>query len=593
MSVCARATAGSGYEKNLGIMDTQRFKSVMGILFGGELTGHTLQSICMYYGTGGLDAGGVDHVSVLWKKFSIDFDNVPLFQEPEMPVDPELMAALRAMRSEATHKRLDMTDAFEEYSGTLQEKNTGIMSKNRFRSTMGTLFRGRLNQDVLNAICIHCTHHCHTAALHPQHGRSHAAHTPLARRLHAAGAVPTAARAPPHVRCLHAAARTPLAPHPRLVNAAARRLLARAVLSLTLVRLAACVSARASRCVRAAADGVGDPDPRERGSFTKVRWKQFAIDFDNIPPPPPPPLPDPSPEIVEAMRGMNVYANLNGIDLANDFEEYMGGKDKVSWPDLNSLERALRASADARRSAPPPRRALRVSVAARNPPQCSSDLCVCPWLPTVLVRPDAAREVLLGARRAPRPRHLALPARLGHARRHLRVLRRGRARRARPEVPYARAVARVCGRRQPYPAHALSRRAAGHGARLPAGGRVRRPARHGRGAHPPRVRHDAHMLCSELRHDAVGSSRLLRRAGRRRGRGGARGQKSDGWRRRSERGGDQVDALDAALDGARLMSHPWPRASMRVQGLASMEGTEGLGVSQACVREAIGCANCL
>jgi len=224
--------AGSGYEKNIGIMDTQRFKSVMGILFGGELTGHTLQSICMYYGTGGLDAGGVDHVSVLWKKFSIDFDNVPLFQEPEMPVDPELMAALRAMRSEATHKRLDMTDAFEEYSGTLQEKNTGIMSKNRFRSTMGTLFRGRLNQDVLNAICIHY--------------------------------------------------------------------------------------------------GVGDPDPRERGSFTKVRWKRFAIDFDNIPPPPPPPLPDPSPEIVEAMRGMNVYANLNGIDLANDFEEYMGGKDKCS-----------------------------------------------------------------------------------------------------------------------------------------------------------------------------------------------------------------------------------------------------------------------
>ena len=57
---------------------------------------------------------------------------------------------------------------------------------------------------------------------------------------------------------------------------------------------------------------------------------QFAIDFDEIPAMPPPPLPDPSPEIVEAMRDMNIYANLNAIDLANDFEEYMGGKDKCS-----------------------------------------------------------------------------------------------------------------------------------------------------------------------------------------------------------------------------------------------------------------------
>ena len=48
------------------------------------------------------------------------------------------------------------------------------------------------------------------------------------------------------------------------------------------------------------------------------------------PPLPPPPLPDPSPEIKEAMRAMNEYANLNAVDLANDFEEYMGGKDKCS-----------------------------------------------------------------------------------------------------------------------------------------------------------------------------------------------------------------------------------------------------------------------
>lgn len=145
---------GAGYEKNIGIMDTARFKSVLGLLFGGELTQPILQSICAHYGTNGLDAGGIDYCSVRWKQFAIDFDEVPVVEEEEMETDPELMAALRAMRTEATQKRLDMTDAFEEYSGTIQEKNTGIMGKNRFRSTMGVLFRGRLIPDVLNAICI-------------------------------------------------------------------------------------------------------------------------------------------------------------------------------------------------------------------------------------------------------------------------------------------------------------------------------------------------------------------------------------------------------------------------------------------------------
>ena len=145
---------GAGYEKNLGIMDTGRFKSTMGLLFGGELSHEVLQSICAHYGTNGLDAGGVDYCSVMWKQFAIDFDNVELYEEEQMPMDAELMAALMAMRAEATHKRLDMTDAFEEYSGSMQEKNTGIMTKNRFRSTMGVLFRGRLKTDVLNAICV-------------------------------------------------------------------------------------------------------------------------------------------------------------------------------------------------------------------------------------------------------------------------------------------------------------------------------------------------------------------------------------------------------------------------------------------------------
>lgn len=216
----------------MGVMDTQRFQSVLGLLFGGELKPQVLRALCYYYGTGGHIMGGQEFAQAKWKQFAIDFDNVPAPAEDPIVDVPEIRYELQKMRAEAQQKRLDMTDAFEEFSGTLQEKNTGIMTKNRFRSTMGTLFRGRLHREVLDAIC--------------------------------------------------------------------------------------------------AQYGTGDPDPREPGTYRYVRWKQFAIDFDNLPPLPPPPLPDPTPEIIDAMRSMNEYCNLNAIDLAWDFEEYMGGKDKCS-----------------------------------------------------------------------------------------------------------------------------------------------------------------------------------------------------------------------------------------------------------------------
>ena len=130
-------------------MDTQRFKSTMGLLFGGALASDVLLACCLQYGSGGPDPGGREYCQVRWKQFAIDFDNVPLAKEPPIQYRPELKEALMLLRAEAQNKRLDMTDAFEEYSGTLLEKNTGIMTKNRFRSTMGTLFRGKLDKEVL------------------------------------------------------------------------------------------------------------------------------------------------------------------------------------------------------------------------------------------------------------------------------------------------------------------------------------------------------------------------------------------------------------------------------------------------------------
>ena len=61
------------------------------------------------------------------------------------PAEDELFEALRAMRGVASSQRLDMSDAFEEMCGTGLEKISGLMTKTRFRSTMGMLFHGNVS----------------------------------------------------------------------------------------------------------------------------------------------------------------------------------------------------------------------------------------------------------------------------------------------------------------------------------------------------------------------------------------------------------------------------------------------------------------
>jgi hypothetical protein len=67
--------------------------------------------------------------------------------------DREVFELLQNLRVRASNMKLDMTDAMEEYCGTGYEKNMGVMDKNRFRSTMGTLFAGMVSQQDLHAIC--------------------------------------------------------------------------------------------------------------------------------------------------------------------------------------------------------------------------------------------------------------------------------------------------------------------------------------------------------------------------------------------------------------------------------------------------------
>ena len=132
--------SGTGYEKAMGVMDKNRFRSTIGLLFAGSVSRDVLAAICHAYRAGHPDPGEADgYTQVRWKQFAIDFDNVRLPDNHNQlpPCDPALMRELQLLRVEAIKRRLDMTDAFESYAGSLQERNTGIMMKRRFRSTMG------------------------------------------------------------------------------------------------------------------------------------------------------------------------------------------------------------------------------------------------------------------------------------------------------------------------------------------------------------------------------------------------------------------------------------------------------------------------
>eukprot|EP00966_Prymnesium_polylepis_P063552 1474223-Prymnesium_polylepis.1 len=145
--------AGTGYDKNVGTMDRQRFVSTLGVLFAGSLSQEDLKLFCIKYGCDGADPQEPDvQLKVDWKQFAIDFDNIPAPPDP-VPDPRRMMKHLMELRAHAVQMRLDMSDAFEEYTGSLKERNSGTMAKNRFRATMGHLFAGKIDPSVLNEIC--------------------------------------------------------------------------------------------------------------------------------------------------------------------------------------------------------------------------------------------------------------------------------------------------------------------------------------------------------------------------------------------------------------------------------------------------------
>jgi len=146
--------AVGGYDKNVGTMDQQRFSATLGVLFTGSLSIEDIRLFCIKYGTDGPDPYAPDMpLKVKWKQFAIDFDNVVPPPDPVPAPKGAMMQHLMLLRAEAVRMRLDLSDAFEEYTGSLKERNSGAMAKNRFRATMGQLFIGKIDSQVLTEIC--------------------------------------------------------------------------------------------------------------------------------------------------------------------------------------------------------------------------------------------------------------------------------------------------------------------------------------------------------------------------------------------------------------------------------------------------------
>ena len=90
-----------------------------------------------------------------WKQFAIDFDNIPdTDDDSRSPMEPWLLDALSQLKASATQRRLDLTDAFEEYAGGGIDYNAGVMLKTKFRSCMAVLFTTTsLSDQLLDVIC--------------------------------------------------------------------------------------------------------------------------------------------------------------------------------------------------------------------------------------------------------------------------------------------------------------------------------------------------------------------------------------------------------------------------------------------------------
>jgi len=209
------------------------------------------------------------------------------------------MAALDIVQV-AIKQKLDLTDAFEEAAGKGRDASVGLMAKNRFATCLGLMFKGEVTKEAIGAIC------SAYGAGDPD-PREPGTFTQVQFKEFALdfdNLVIPPEREPTGLELMSEAQRQEMT---RLRVAARNK-----KLDLTDAFSEYAGTGMEANCGRMAknrfqcamgtifngidlkrdvliaiceAYATGDPDPSEEGGHMKVRWKQFAIDFDDFPMP--------------------------------------------------------------------------------------------------------------------------------------------------------------------------------------------------------------------------------------------------------------------------------------------------------------------
>jgi hypothetical protein len=360
LSDAFESSAGRGVNALIGEMPRNRFCSTLGGLFGGELKEDVLKAICAVYGCGDPDPVWGGYQEVWFKQFAVDFDKIEWrnkkavggangisdgvggMQEDELLLLQErgVVALLqskemRQLRQAAQHKKLDLSDAFEESCGKGLNAAMGEMARNRFGATLGGLFGGELSAETLKKICdvYGCGDVDHRTGLHKevwfkQFANDFDGITPAPERepvigpelmeqlrILRIGAVDHRLDLTDGFESYAGKGREAMVgimPKARFCSAMGELFKGIRLTHELLIMICQ-------------AYGTGDPDPREPGGYLKVQWKQFAIDFDNIPDTDDDSRSPMEPWLLDALSQLKASATQRRLDLTDAFEEYAGG----------------------------------------------------------------------------------------------------------------------------------------------------------------------------------------------------------------------------------------------------------------------------
>ena len=335
----------AGRERTLGFMEKSLFKSTLSNAFAQlpeGMTAQVIDDICLVWRFGDPDPYG-GYQCVAWKKFVADLMELEPATLPDRPMfseelglnrlTRELYDELTVLRRHAMSKQLDMTDAFEEQCGPGRERTMGYMDKTQFCGVMSNLFGfGALKRQVLVDICLvygHGEPDLQRGGFTNIRWRQFAIAFDLIEPAEPEGVRPMPRWMADEMRFLRRCAisrRLDMTDSFEEQCGPGREknlgMMDRTQFISTLGMLFPGAELKPGVVEELCESyGVGDRDPRH-GGFRLVRWKQFAVDFDDVVPTPTPSDSPPLPAwLQKELLLLRKYAINKRLDLSDAFEE--------------------------------------------------------------------------------------------------------------------------------------------------------------------------------------------------------------------------------------------------------------------------------